>query len=307
MEKYSKSKQILGLETDLFTHAELKKAYIKKAILCHPDKNNSTKESTEQFQELQECYTYLSTFVTLSNEKDVDNQTDGTKKEEGHQPDTGEEILSFMNDVLQGKYQQVFIDLVCGIKTISLTALERISKRQLQNIYDFLTMYGNNFFISKDMLKTIKDILDKKDTTKEILYSVSPTLNDLLCDKLYKLTLEDETYLVPLWHNEICYDGKKEGEDIIVFCNPSLPENVFVDSDNNLHVKISISLNSSLLNEAYTITLGKKMFTIPVNQLCITSDIQTICLPNCGILKINEDNFYDISSRSNIYFIVQLV
>jgi hypothetical protein len=304
MEEYKKAKEVLGLETDRFTHSELKKAYIKKAIVCHPDKNNSTKESTQQFQELQSCYSYLSTFVSSS--ENTGESTEPTT-DNGLKEDNGEEIFTFMNDVLHGKYQQVFIDLVCGIKNISLSALEKISKRQLQNIYDFLKLYGPNLIISQDVLQVIKDILDKKDRTKELLYTVSPTLNDMLNDKLYKLTLENETYLVPLWHSEVWYDGKKEGEDIIVSCNPTLPENVFVDSDNNIHIKISISLNSSLLNEAYTIPLGKKIFTIPVNQLYITSDIQTICFSNCGILKINEDNFYDTSKRANIYFIVQLV
>lgn len=300
MEEYKKAKETLGLETDLFTAAELKKAYIKRAIVCHPDKNGSTPESTKQFQDLQNSYTYLSTFV-------VTDSTETDKPPETIPKENGEEILTFMKDVLQGKYQQVFIDIVCGIKNISISALEKISKRQLQNIYDFLKLYGKNLFISGEILQVIKDILDKKDTTKELLYTLSPTINDMLCDKLYKLTIEDSTYLVPLWHSEVWYDGKTEGEDIIVSCNPNLPENVFIDSDNNVHVKISISLNSSLLNEEYTITLGKKMFTIPVNQLFITSAIQTVCLPNCGILKINEDNFYDVSSRSNIYFIIQLV
>jgi hypothetical protein len=303
MEEYNKAKKVLGIETDRFTHSELKKAYIKKAILCHPDKNNSSKESTQLFQELQSCYSYLSTYVSSENTTDSTEPNLDTPLKE----DTGEEILTFMNDVLHGKYQQVFIDLVCGIKNISLSALEKISKRQLQNIYDFLKLCGSNFFISEDVLQIIKDILDKKDRTKELLYTLSPTLNDMLGDKIYKLTLENETYLVPLWHSEMWYDGKKEGEDIIVSCNPSLPENIFIDSDNNIHAKISISLNSSLLNEAYTITLGKKIFTIPVNKLYITSAVQTICLSNCGILKINEDNFYDTTKRSNVYFIISLV
>lgn len=309
MEEYKKAKRVIGLDTDRFTASELKKAYIKKAVLCHPDKNNSTKESTEQFQELQSCYTYLSEFVAEASygQDELGTTTSNTNTEYREQPDNGEEILKFMNDVLQGKYQQVFIDLVCGIKTISISTLEKINKRQLQNIYDFLKLYGKNMFVSKEMLQVIKVILDKKDRTTELLYTVSPTLNDMLCDKLYKLNIENQTYLVPLWHNEVWYDGKTEGEDIIVSCEPALPENVFIDSDNNVHVKISISLNSSLLNESYTITLGKKMFTIPVNQLYITPEMQTICFHNCGILKINEDDFYDVSKRSNVYFNIQLV
>jgi hypothetical protein len=249
----------------------------------------------------------LSTFVVQDSETDESSNIPNSTHNPTTPNDNGEEILSFMKDVLQGKYQQVFIDLVCGIKNISISTLEKISKRQLQNIYDFLKLYGKNIFISEEILQTIKNILDKKNTTKELLYTISPSLNDLLCDKLYKLNLENNTYLIPLWHSEVWYDGKTEGENIIVSCNPTLPENVFIDSDNNVHVKISISLNSSLLNEEYTIALGKKKFTIPVNKLYITPEEQTVCFHNCGILKINEDDFYDVSKRSDVYFNIQFV
>ena len=299
---YNTAKKILNLTTDRFTNAELKKAYLKKAMICHPDKNNSTKKSTEQFQEVQSAYTYLMDFTTEDN-SDIPDIPDNSQKEPTE--DVPQELFTFMNDVVKGKYQDVILDILCGIKNVSLSALERMNKNQLQNIYDFLETYGRRF-ISKDILTAIKSILERKEVTKELLYSVSPSLDDLLCDKLYKLSLENNTYLVPLWHNEVWYDGKTEGEDIIVSCNPVLPENIQIDQDNNLYVKISISLNSSLLNETYEISLGKKKYVIPVNQLYITSIPQTVCLYNCGILKINEDDFYDVSKRSNIYFIIQL-
>jgi hypothetical protein len=307
--EYKKAKEVLGLDTDLFTGAELKRAYIKRAIVCHPDKNQGTKESTIQFQELQSSYSYLSSFALeqeTEEEEDISRKT-GRPPRSPPATQDGEEILAFVKDVLQGKYQQVLIDLVCGIKNISITALEKISKHQLQKVNNFLQEYGRSLFIPEDMIQLVRDILEKKERIQEILYTVSPTLNDLMGDKLYKLTLEDKTYLVPLWHKEVWYDGKKEGEDIIVSCHPMLPENTVVDADNNLYVTVRISLNSSLLNEAYTITLGNKTFTLPVNQLQVTSEIQTICLPNCGILRINEDNFYDISNRSHVYFLVQFI
>jgi hypothetical protein len=322
MEEYKQAKHVLGLETDRFTAAELKRAYIKRAIVCHPDKNKGTDESTMKFQELQASYSFLSTFVlqegrdpekeeeeeegvAVNEKKQTNNNNNNNNLSKEN--DDGEELLAFTKEVLQGKYQQVLLDLVCGIKTISISALEKISKHQLQKVYDFLLRYGCSLFIPEDMIQVVKDILEKKETMEEIYYTVSPTLNDLMGDKLYKLTLEDKTYLVPLWHTEVWFDGKKEGQDIIVSCNPTLPENIRIDTENHLYVTIRISLNSSLLNEAYVISLGKKTFTLPVNQLHVTADPQTICLPNCGILKINEDNFYDVSKRSNIYFVVQFI
>lgn len=312
MEEYQKAKKVLGLETDLFTGAELKRVYIKRAIVCHPDKNKGTTESTIQFQELQSSYSYLSSFVLKEEEQNGSRKYPSSSSSSpflptDHDDNGGEEILTFVKEVLQGKYQQVLLDLVCGIKNISVTTLEKISKHQLQKVYTFLQQYGRSLFIPEDMIQLVRDILQKKEPIQEILYTVSPTLNDLLGDKLYKLTLEDTTYIVPLWHKEVWYDGKKEGEDIIVTCHPTLPENIAVDSDNNLYVTVFISLNSSLLNEAYTITLGNKTFTLPVNQLHVTSETQTICLPNSGILRINEDNFYDVSKRSNVYFLVQFI
>ena len=236
---YNTAKKILSLTTDRFTNAELKKAYLKKAMICHPDKNNSTKKSTEQFQEVQSAYTYLMDFTTEDNSDIPDN----SQKEPTE--DVPQELFTFMNDVVKGKYQDVILDILCGIKNVSLSALERMNKNQLQNIYDFLETYGRRF-ISKDILTAIKSILERKEVSKELLYSVSPSLDDLLGDKLYKLSLENNTYLVPLWHNEVWYDGKTEGEDIIVSCNPVLPENIQIDQDNNLYVKIIILLNSSL-------------------------------------------------------------
>lgn len=302
---YNTAKRTLNINTDRFTNAELKKAYLKKAMICHPDKNNSTKESTEQFQEVQSAYTYLMEFTTLESSDIPDIIPDSATSPKETNEDVPKELFTFMNDVVKGKYQDVILDILCGIKNVSLSALERMNKNQLQNIYDFLETYGRRF-ISRDILTAIKSILERKEISKELLYSVSPSLDDLLGDKLYKLSLENNTYLVPLWHNEVWYDGNTEGEDIIVSCNPVLPENIQIDQDNNLYVKISISLNSSLLNETYEISLGKKKYVIPVNQLYITSSPQTICLYNCGILKINEDDFYDISKRSNVYFIIQL-
>jgi methionine aminotransferase len=38
---------------------------------------------------------------------------------------------------------------------------------------------------------------------------LNPTLEDLFSDMVFKLVVDSETYLVPLWHHHLIFDGKK--------------------------------------------------------------------------------------------------
>lgn len=55
MDKYYK---ILGLERGA-NEADIKKAYKKKALQHHPDKNNNSQESQDKFKEISEAYEIL--------------------------------------------------------------------------------------------------------------------------------------------------------------------------------------------------------------------------------------------------------
>jgi hypothetical protein len=307
-EKYISSKNILKLNSDSFTQSELKHSYIKIALKCHPDKNKGSEESTKQFQELKEAYEYMMNYTTDSSYYCNDYRNPLFSCEQEAEKGEEDRLYSFVTDLIKGKYSNIIMDILCGIKIISLTVFEKMTKKQLSSIYNFLQTYKSTFFISEELLQEIKEILEIKETKRELCYTISPTVTDLLEDKVYKLSLENKTYLIPLWHNEIYYEGVTDEQEIVITCEPNIPDNMYIDNSNNLFVKISILLNSELLtNEKYSFFIGKKKYDLPVNELFITPKCQTIHLGDIGILKINESNVYDTSLRGNIFVIVELI
>jgi hypothetical protein len=102
------------------------------------------------------------------------------------------------------------------------------------NIYIFLSKYKNILHLSQDILDEIREIVIQKYDNVEI-YKLNPTINDLLNNNLYKLYVNNELYLVPLWYNEIYFDNS--GNEIIVLCEPDLPEGIKIDDDNNIYVE----------------------------------------------------------------------
>ena len=65
--------------TKTATVEEIKKAYRKKAIQYHPDKNPGDKEAEEKFKEAAEAYNdlvnekFFKTFTDLAHEQDIDS------------------------------------------------------------------------------------------------------------------------------------------------------------------------------------------------------------------------------------------
>ena len=51
--------EVLGLQKGA-TEAEIKSAFRKKAMECHPDRNPGDKEAEERFKEIHEAYSVLS-------------------------------------------------------------------------------------------------------------------------------------------------------------------------------------------------------------------------------------------------------
>jgi|688.fasta_scaffold111049_2 curved DNA-binding protein CbpA len=281
----------------------LKKQYKKLALKHHPDKNGNTTESNEKFQKINEAYNYLKTNFY---DDDVDDlQSD---KEDLNSSLYYDILKGFMKTVFEGKYTDILSKIVSDImnagKKISVKLFDDLDKDTAFNIYAFLSNYRSTLHLNQDILDNIREIVVKKYDNVEV-YKLNPNINDLLNNNLYKLYVNNELYLVPLWHNESYFDSS--GCEIIVICDPELPEGLEIDDDNNIFITKEIYgcdlINMILLDESVRINIGEKVFEIPISKLYMKKE-QYYRIKNEGLSK-NKKDIYDVSDKSDI--IVKIV
>jgi hypothetical protein len=274
----------------------IKKKYHKLALKNHPDKNGNTPESNEKFKRINEAYDYLKREIKNINPDDLNEAPSSLYYD----------ILQlFMKEILNGKYNELFLnivqDIVIGCKKISLKLFDDLDKENSINIYIFLSKYKNILHLSQDILDEIKQIVIQKYDNVEI-YKLNPNINDLLNNNLYKLYVNNELFLVPLWYNEVYFDNS--GNEIIVLCEPELPECVNIDDDNNIYIEKKISLqtdlpNLILNNSSINIMIGDKTFYILVSELLMKRE-QYYRIKNQGLTTINEEDIYNVSEKADV-------
>ena len=174
-----------------------------------------------------------------------------------------------------------------------------MDKDTVLTIFNFLSKYKSILHLSDELLDKVREIVQSKYDNVEI-YKLNPSIDDLLDCNFYKLYIENQLYLVPLWHYETCYDGS--GCEIIVICEPELPEGVKIDDDNNLYIETKISIynvpNMLMNNYDIPINIGHKHYFIPLSNLYLKKE-QYYRLKNEGITKAKSD-IYDVNDKSDI-------
>ena len=274
---------ILELDTVNITPESLKKKYHKFALQYHPDKNGNTPESNEKFRQIHEAYELL--------KREIDDKEETTKL-----PVYADLIRMFMGE---GNYSAVFTKIITTIvsnyktKQFISGLFKDLDKDTALSVYSFLTKYNFLFHLSQEILDELKEIVTRKcDNT--IVYTLNPSITDLLEHNVYKLYHENELFLVPLWHSELYFEfGAKE---IIVLCEPQLDSGMSIDEDNNLLVETKIDLD--LDKSHIPVTIGNKIFEISRQELYMKRE-QLYRFKGQGVSKI-KDNIYDVTERSDI-------
>jgi hypothetical protein len=292
----NEAKDILGLK-DNFTNSELKKAYYKLALKYHPDKNPGCLISEENFKKVNNAYEVLLKY------KGLGYQTEGEKNN-----DYLSLIKKFIRfiipnlDVDEETLDITLKNILFKFKSASLKVFKKIPRNDLIKLYNFIIknrqLIDFNNIVVERILKIIKDNINI-----DSFIILNPTINDLLSDNVYRLDMNKTEVLVPLWHDEVEFDISNTV--ILVQNIPDLSENITIDSNNNIKVKLNLSV-CELLNEDFILTLGENKYIIPSNELKIIKN-QTYTFNNKGILKVNTKSLFDTSTRGDIVVEINLV
>lgn len=281
----------------------LKKCYRKMALKHHPDKNGNTDESNEKFKKINEAYNYLKKEIVYLKPEAYNEENDDELNDDSSSIYLNV-LKNFVKSVMEGNYADIIVKIVNEIlvsgKHISLKLFEELDKDITLNIYLFLSKYRLTLHISDELLDKVYQIVMHKYDNVEI-YRLNPSINDLMSNNFYKLYIENQLYLVPLWHSESHYDGS--GCEIIVLTEPELPHGILIDDDGNLIIEVIYSLIKDLPemisnNISVTFNIGKIMFSIPISNLNMKKE-QYYRLRGKGISRVKKD-IYDVSDKSDI-------
>jgi len=313
---YKKALEILEIDVTIVQYNNitldyLKKQYRKLALKNHPDKNGNTPESNQKFQQINEAYSYLKREIKHLKPEDFVNDID-TDNDKDETTDAYFDILKkFMKSVLEGNYSELILkavnDIVYGAKKISLKLFDGLDKDISLGIYTFLSKHRSMLHLSQEILEEIRQIVLQKYDNVQI-YKLNPNINDLFNNNVYKLYHNDKLFLVPLWYNESYFEGTDC--EIIVVCEPELPEDVQIDDDNNIYIETEIravnDLPDLIINNLnIVVNIGFKEFIIPIAELSMKRE-QYYRIKNQGLSKIKND-IYDVTEKADIIIKIKIV
>jgi hypothetical protein len=299
-----KSLKILEINIPIneLTYKIIRKAYLKSSLKHHPDKNGGKKEN---FNDVLESYEFLCEYIS--------------KEERFLKQDTENNFDILLEELIMKYYppkdnwSKIFIkttikNVLNKCENLPYTIFEKLEKNRAIEVFDFLEKINDCGIIKKNVMENIKKIIKEKMKNDNIIL-LNPTLEDLLNDKIYKLDISSNEYLIPLWHNELYFDYFESNikSDLIIKIVPELEDNVFIDHNNNVYYKQKINVVELFTNEKIIINLFNKKFIIKADKFNITKKTQFFKYENEGILVINDEKYFDNSKRSTIIFELNLV
>ena len=317
---YIKAFEILEINikySDL-TPKYLKTQYRKLALKYHPDKNGNTLESNEHFKNINDAYHYLNDQLNIYynnyeyEEKNDDDDDDDESSYNSHTQylNVLKNFIKSVIDIDNREYTDILTKIVNDIiitgKQVSFRIFEGLDKDIILNILVFLSKYKSVLNLNNDLIDYINRLVMDKYKNVEI-YKLNPSIHDLMQNNFYKLTVNDELFLVPLWHYQTYFDGSSC--EIIAICEPNLPDNMMIDDESNLFIELKINKNEimkHIMNETnIDIDIGGKKYIINISNLYMKKE-QYHYLKNRGLTKVKND-ICDVKEKADIIFKIMII
>ena len=277
---YSTACNILEIINQPVTVNDIKKQNHIMALKYHPDKCKLT-DSNELFQELNDAYTYLMSYDNIKKSCETDCETN-----------YNDILYNFLNEHFKESSLSVYIIKNIINNTFVPYILNNSNSIHLNEVYNFLKDY-------QYLLDIPDDIIDKihKYINIETLI-LNPTINDLVNDNIFILNHKGIKFYVPLWHHELYYECSNN-EIIKIECIPELCDNITIDNDNNIHIKINKNINELFSNKYIRIDLGYRLVNFDSENLYLKK-YQSVILKEQGISCIDNDDMFNTSNKSNL-------
>ena len=294
---YDKACEVLGISrknTREMILTDGKKAYYKLALKYHPDKGGDV----DKFREINEAWEIIKEIKGIKEDKYQDFSYSDLMK-------------NVVNWVMPGTFDNLFIDtslisILKNCKEMSFIMLEQMNINKALKAYELLRKYKDIFMIENDVLEKMEKIIQSK-MSNDNIYIVNPSIDDILNDKIYKLDLNDETIYFPLWHRKRIIKHPDQSNNILIVSQPDISNNIFISKNNDIFYSINCDVQTVFRNQCIHINIGHQVFKIDSKDITLTNESQIKKFKNQGILKINKENMFDQSKRSDIYIEITLI
>lgn len=152
-----------------------------------------------------------------------------------------------------------------GIQS-SVMLFRKMDKSSCMTIYNILSENQELFSISREIMDELTSIVEEK-TRDDIVIHLNPSLLDMLLDRVYILNECGQTYYIPLWHSELHFkqpdadaDADTNGE-IIVLCDPELPDHVTIDEHNNIYISLDVNIHDLFRDQVVPVYITDEIKT----------------------------------------------
>ena len=321
---------------------ELNKRYHLLALKHHPDKAGAgigssieagatASAATERFKEINDAHKRV---------KEYFYSADGCE----FHPETGyDSILQLFIQTILVKMTaapgvdataiQSLIHLIItkGIQS-GIVMFRNMEKHSCITIYEILSRNQDLFGISQEIMDELTHIVEEK-TGDDLVVRLNPSLLDMLLDRVYILQENGHSYYIPLWHSELHFKNAAAGatvgavddaleREVIVLCDPELPENVDIDDDNNIFISLTVEIRDLFSNQVIPVYINDEIkahgivYYLHAGDVRLSNTRQCVLLRGVGGLECGggiamcntkTSDIYNVGTRASVYANIRLM
>lgn len=335
-ESIQTSLHILGFTDDTAPPSSLKelnKRYHLLALKHHPDKAERDDPcSTEKFKEINDAHKRVKDYFysgcqNNSEYADADADADDAEYVSGYDNLLKMFIKSIIvkirsstsaADATSDAIHSIIQTILNKGSQSAVLLFRNMDKQASITIYDILSKNQDLFGISREIMDELTEIIETK-TRDDIVIHLNPSILDMLLDRVYILHECGQTYYIPLWHSELHFNQPNNGGDIIVLCQPELPENVSIDENNNIYISLEVGICELFTKQIIPVIINEELKTHGFIYELHARDVslqstetakQSVLLRGAskGIAACNTTtiDIYKVGVRSNVYANIHL-